>query len=311
MPKLKALYSDLFSSGKGLRSKLVQKVSSPLRLKKSQILLLSQTIEFIHHASLLHDDLVDRNPLRRNKKAAWLKYSPEQAVLAGDYLLTRVMVKLSKYGNLPLIQYTSEMIAQLVEGEWIQDSLFQDWEADIEPWNLVHHLKTSSLFKWCLRAPFFCLENKNKVLHSLLEKIGDIFGLLFQRSDDLLDFDVRNDEKKSVLVDLRAGYLNSFGCFLKAHLNKRERKTFKNSKKMEDIYALIGRKAFERRILEFDCLNKKMIEEGRKSIFLLEKELLPHERSLLESLLELLNLLYWRKKAFISPQKAFGRISLL
>ena len=86
LPKLNALYDDLFSGGKGFRSKLIQMVSRHLKLEASTVHLLGQTIEFIHNASLLHDDLVDRSELRRSKPTAWLKYTPEYAVLAGDYL---------------------------------------------------------------------------------------------------------------------------------------------------------------------------------------------------------------------------------
>src|SRR5687768_10070487 len=100
LPKLGQLYDDLFADGKGFRSYLVQKVSGHLGLSDRTVELLCQTIEFIHNASLLHDDLVDRSHLRRNKTAAWLKYTPEYAVLAGDYLLARVMVNLSNHGNL-------------------------------------------------------------------------------------------------------------------------------------------------------------------------------------------------------------------
>src|SRR5579863_2649277 len=99
LPKLNSLYDDLFTDGKGFRSALVQKIAEPLALNEETTHLLAQTIEFIHNASLLHDDLVDRSPLRRGKQAAWLKYSPEYAVLAGDYLLARVMVNLSRFGN--------------------------------------------------------------------------------------------------------------------------------------------------------------------------------------------------------------------
>ncbi|MGE4132108.1 MAG: polyprenyl synthetase family protein, partial [Bdellovibrionales bacterium] len=148
LPKLNSLYDDLFSSGKGFRAKLIQMMAKNLRLDQRQQHLLAQTIEFVHNASLLHDDLIDRAALRRSKTAAWLKYSPEYAVLAGDYLLARVMVNLSRYGNLRLIQYTAEIISDLLEGEWIQDSLMQDWNVQLNQLDQVHDLKTASLFKW-------------------------------------------------------------------------------------------------------------------------------------------------------------------
>ena len=100
LPKLNHLYDDLFSDGKGFRSKLVKIVAEPQKVPETTIHLLCQTIEFIHNASLLHDDLIDRSQLRRGKPAAWTKYTPEYAVLAGDYLLARVMVNLSSFGNI-------------------------------------------------------------------------------------------------------------------------------------------------------------------------------------------------------------------
>ena len=76
LPKLNALYDDLFSDGKGFRGFLIRKATGPLGLSERVEQLLSQTVEFIHNASLLHDDLVDRSPLRRGKTAAWLRYTP-------------------------------------------------------------------------------------------------------------------------------------------------------------------------------------------------------------------------------------------
>lgn len=127
LPKLNRLYDDLFAGGKGFRAKLIRMMAAHLKIEAKVELLLSQTIEFIHNASLLHDDLIDRSNLRRGKTAAWLKYTPEYAVLAGDYLLARVMVNLSSHGNIKLVQYTAQVISDLLEGEWLQDSVVGDF----------------------------------------------------------------------------------------------------------------------------------------------------------------------------------------
>lgn len=295
LPKLNALYDDLFSHGKGFRSKLIQKISSHLELTSRQVQLLSQTIEFIHNASLLHDDLVDRSHLRRNKPAAWLKYTPEYAVLAGDYLLARVMVNLSRYGNLRLIQYTSEIISDLLEGEWIQDSLIQDWEVNLKQLDQVHNLKTASLFKWCIRAPFICKENYDPELHNLLEEMGGILGLLFQRSDDLLDFDIRNFEKKAVLGDLKSGYLNSFGSFLTQDMNADEKLRFRSCQTLEEIYALMGELKFRSRCEEFDRINQQFIEIYHHHLQTLKEHLSDRQQGLCEDLAQLPRPLYWRE----------------
>lgn len=259
LPKLNSLYDDLFSTGKGFRSKLIRMMGKHLELTDRQEHLLAQTIEFIHNASLLHDDLIDRSALRRSKTAAWLKYSPEYAVLAGDYLLARVMVNLSRYGNLRLIQYTAEIISDLLEGEWIQDSLVRDWNVQLMQLDQVHDLKTASLFKWCFRAPFIAQENYGERLHQLLEEMGTLLGLLFQRGDDLLDFDVRNDEGKALLGDLKSGYLNSFGAFLARDFAEEKKQRLRRCETLDEVKALVGTEKFAQAVRDFDELNGQVI----------------------------------------------------
>jgi len=295
LPKLNALYDDLFSHGKGFRAKLIQKISQHLGLKPQQVHLLAQTIEFIHNASLLHDDLIDRSPLRREKTAAWLKYTPEYAVLAGDYLLARVMVNLSRNGNLPLIQYTAEIISDLLEGEWIQDSLVEDWDVSINQLDRVHNLKTASLFKWCMRAPFIAAENYDTNLHQLLDEMGSLLGLLFQRSDDLLDFDIRNYEGKAILGDLKSGYMNSFAAFLTRGMSELEKAKFRESHNMADIYTCMGEKEFFAHLEEFDEHNKKVINLFAHHCENLKPMLKPEEQTLVEEIQVLPGILYWRK----------------
>lgn len=296
LPKLNSLYDDLFSGGKGFRSRLIQMVCGHLNVPEKRVLLLGQTIEFIHNASLLHDDLIDRSHLRRNKTTAWLKYTPEYAVLAGDYLLARVMVNLSSHGNIELLKYTSEMISDLLEGEWIQDSLVRDWDIKLDQLDRVHHLKTASLFKWCIRAPFVIQENYDPSLHDRLSEMGRILGQLFQRSDDLLDFNVRNAEEKAILGDLKSGYLNSFGVFLCRGLSDEEKKELIQSQTMADLYKAVGEGYFERRLSEFDRENVQMIDLYQHICRGLSDYLQPSQEGLIEELLKLPDLLYWRRK---------------
>jgi octaprenyl-diphosphate synthase len=296
LPKLNSLFDDLFADGKGFRSALVQKVSAHLGLSDRLILLECQTIEFIHNASLLHDDLIDRSHLRRNKPAAWVKYTPEYAVLAGDYLLARVMVNLSSHGNVRLIQYTAQVISDLLEGEWIQDSLVRDFAITLDQLDRVHNLKTGSLFKWCLRAPFIGAEIYDDEIHNVLEEAGTILGLLFQRSDDLLDFDVRNYENKAVLGDLKSGYLNSFGVFLLRELSPDLRERALKSQSLGEFKAVVTEPYFEKRVAEFDRINETLIELYAHLLERLGKLLKESQRGLIEELLPLSKPIYWRKK---------------
>ena len=242
----------------------------------------------------MHDDLIDRSHLRRNKPAAWLKYSPEYAVLAGDYLLARVMVNLSSFGNLKLIQYTAEIISNLLEGEWIQDSLVNDWSVNLQRLDQVHNLKTASLFKWCLRAPFIAQENYDEELHELLDNSGSILGLLFQRSDDLLDFDIRNYEGKAILGDLKSGYLNSFGAFLLEELKQKQIEPFKNSQTLDDLYKAINKEYFEERLIDFDNKNRALIDLYDHYMKQLENSSHAGVSEFTKDLKVLPDILYWR-----------------
>ncbi|PWU19319.1 MAG: octaprenyl diphosphate synthase [Bdellovibrio sp.] len=297
LPKLNSLYDDLFTGGKGFRAQLIKRVSEAIRLRAKTQHLLSQTIEFIHNASLLHDDLVDRSSLRRGKTSAWLRFSPEYAVLAGDYLLARVMVNLSGFGNIKLVQYTAEMISDLLEGEWLQDSLVGDFEVDLNQLDRVHNLKTSSLFKWCLRAPFMAADRMEPGLHASLSEMGTVLGLLFQRSDDLLDFNVRNDEGKALLGDLKAGYLNSFAAFATRDLmSLPRRRDLRDCKDLNDFFRhLGGREIFEAKLHEFDEKNCFLISLYQHQLRLLSACLKPEEQELISQLQPLTEILYWRR----------------
>lgn len=297
LPKLNLLYDDLFTGGKGFRARLVAEVGRHIHLPDSTCSLLAQTIEFIHNASLLHDDLIDRSVLRRGKPAAWTKYTPEYAVLAGDYLLARVMVNLSGYGNIHLVQYTAEMISDLLEGEWLQDSIVGDFQVDVLQLDRVHNLKTGSLFKWCLKAPFVASQRTDKNTLEVLEEMGTLLGQLFQRSDDLLDFDIRNDEGKALLGDLKSGYLNSFAAFATTHLSPEQKSQLKECNSMGDFYQRLGgEKLFVEKVEAFDAQNQQLIELYKHHAQHLKSLIKESEGDLIPFLLSLPDLLYWRKK---------------
>ncbi|WP_413576935.1 polyprenyl synthetase family protein [Bdellovibrio sp. HCB290] len=297
LPKLNKLYDDLFSGGKGFRAKLIRMMASSISLDGKSEHLLAQTIEFIHNASLLHDDLIDRSHLRRGKTTAWLKFTPEYAVLAGDYLLARVMVNLSGHGNIKLVQYTAEIISDLLEGEWLQDSVVGDYFVTLEQLDRIHNLKTASLFKWCIRAPFIAQERYDSELHQILEEMGTLLGQLFQRSDDLLDYDIRNEEGKAILGDLKSGYLNSFGAYMTAGRTRQEIDQIVKSKNLEYYYESVGGKeAFDQKVQAFDEMNKGLIAMYDHHLERLKKHLKPGEEKLIDQLRPLTEILYWRRK---------------
>ncbi len=294
LPKLNSLFDELFSGGKGFRAKLTQAVGESIQVPESTIHLLCQTIEFIHNSSLLHDDLVDRSSLRRGKTAAWLKYTPEYAVLAGDYLLARVMVNLSDYGNIQLVRLTSQAISDLLEGEWLQDAFVKRLEVTAQEIDRVHLLKTGSLFKWCLRAPFMAQEEYSSELHGKLERLGEILGLLLQRSDDLLDFNVRNNERKNVMGDIKAGYINSFTAFLFVGLDHSTIQKASQTFELEAFKQVVGQTHFVEKLKQFDAQNSLLIDEYKSLTTSLNQLSEGRWPQLIDTLKALPEPLYWR-----------------
>jgi octaprenyl-diphosphate synthase len=291
LPKLNAIYDDLFGGGKFFRARLVRLICREINLGERQTDLLSQTIEFIHQASLLHDDLVDRSQLRRGKTTAWLKFTPEYAVLSGDYLLARVMVNLSQNGNIKLVQLTAQAISDLLEGEWLQDSLVKDFSLELSQLDRVHDLKTASLFKWCLKAPFVAQGTVGNDVIASLDELGTLLGILFQRGDDLLDFDIRNQERKAILGDLKSGYVNSFAAFA---FSQDQRAPLSRCQSLGEFKNLLGGDgAFEKKVMEFDHLNENMETLYKHKVDQLREKF--NFPILLDRLKQLTEILYWRQ----------------
>lgn len=256
LPKLNDLYDQLFEGGKGFRAGLVRQVSEFAEIDEKTTHLLAQTVEFIHNSSLLHDDLIDRSPLRRGKKAAWLEFGPEYTVLAGDYLLARVIVNLSEHGHIGLVKITGQAISDLLEGEWLQDSVRHQVDVSWDDMDRIHRLKTSSLFSWCLKAPYV-FKNASPEAILLLSEMGDEMGALLQRSDDLLDFNIRNFEGKTSFTDLKAGYLNLFSIHLFSTSELREKAYALENE--QQFLELIGQENLDQALKSFDQINEKLI----------------------------------------------------
>ena len=249
---------------------MVSLVGSYIGLKKKEQFFLSRLIEYIHNSSLLHDDFIDHTKKRHNNKTAWLEFSPAQAVLAGDYLLSKVNLYLAEEKNLELLRATAQVICHLAEGEFLQRQFLGFKDKSLTRRNKVGKFKTGSLFKWCLQAPFIYKKEKNKKIYSILDQLSFYMGLLFQRSDDLIDFNVRNKIHKPCLVDIKETYFNSFSCFLLKQASLEQEEQLKKVKSLKSISKVFP--DFKDQVKEFDRLNEKLIQKTEK---LLDQDLAP------------------------------------
>jgi len=286
--KMRSLYKDLFSNGKHYRGALVQMLGDEIGLSSDESHTLAQTAEFIHNSSLLHDDVVDNATLRRGKTAAWKKYGGGYAILAGDYLLARVIKDLCKFSNVELVEYTSDTILALIEGEWLQDD--GNSKADLEESHIVevHRLKTGALFSWCFKAPFLLKKAEESEVKRAFD-IGELFGALLQRSDDLLDFNIRNFEDKAYFKDLPTGNMNLFANkILKGQKDKQKAFEFDSLESFISYYEV----NLENHLSSYDQESEKIIKELYDNID--QSKLFSNEfKKELKSMGELI---YWRKQ---------------
>ena len=283
----------IFLKGKKLRAQLVSLIGYNIGLNKKENLLLSRMIEYIHNSSLLHDDFIDHSKTRRQNKTAWFEFSPSQAVLAGDYLLAKVNIYLAQEKNITLIEKTATAISELAKGEFLQREMLPFKNKDLKQRDKVSELKTASLFKWCLQAPFIYRNRYNLKLEKILNQIGMGMGLLFQRSDDLIDFNIRNTDKKNCLVDIKEKHFNSFSCFLLKNSSNQKQQRLQKAKSLSAIYKIFP--DFKDQIKAFDCINSELIKNTEKNLQKLKVYLTKKEQELIPHLKEWTHLLYWRK----------------
>ncbi|NCN40643.1 polyprenyl synthetase family protein [bacterium] len=191
--------------GKRMRPHLCLLFGAYIGVDPMELLDCAKSIEFVHSASLAHDDVIDEAKLRRSKKTLNEKTSNIHAVLAGDLLLTRATRGILKYQNNALLEDLSDTLDDLVTGEWLQ--LESRYRSDLSMKNIerIAYLKTGSVMRWCCLAPLR-LFAADEVTIDLSLEWSRLIGLVFQAVDDCLDFE--ESSGKRFAQDYLEGQLN-------------------------------------------------------------------------------------------------------
>jgi len=166
---------------------------------------LAQIVEMIHVASLLHDDVIDASPLRRGAASAPAAFGSKLAVLAGDFLLGRASLALSRLGETEVVELIASVITNLVEGEVLQmkEAILgrQDGETAVgrvtrDTWNTYMHktyLKTASLMaKGCRASVVLGGVRDGEIWKEVAYAYGRNIGLAFQVRPFVLFAEVRD-----------------------------------------------------------------------------------------------------------------------
>jgi octaprenyl-diphosphate synthase len=150
-------------------------------------------IEFIHTATLLHDDVVDLSSLRRGRPTANAKWGNAPSVLVGDFLYSRAFQLLVSLGNLELMQLLADTTNTVAEGEVLQLTKAGDPDTTEEAYFSVIECKTAVLFAAAAKGAAL-LANADQAVASQLYSYGLNLGVAFQLADDVLDY--RGDPEK-------------------------------------------------------------------------------------------------------------------
>ena len=166
---------------------------------------LAAAVEFIHTATLLHDDVVDGSGLRRGKRTANLIWGNPASVLVGDFLFSRAFELMVEDGSLRVLKILSSASAVIAEGEVEQLTTQRRIDTDEEQYLTIITAKTAALFAAACRIAPVVAEASEEAEHAL-DKYGKYLGIAFQLVDDVLDYGSKQDVMgKGVGDDFRDG----------------------------------------------------------------------------------------------------------
>ncbi|MEM7439976.1 MAG: polyprenyl synthetase family protein [Pseudomonadota bacterium] len=148
---------------------------------------LAATVEFIHTATLLHDDVVDESQQRRGRPTANLLWDNQSSVLVGDYLFSRSFQLMVETGSLRVLDILANASATIAEGEVLQLSAASDLATDEAIYLQVVRGKTAALFSAATEVGGVIAGADETVTQALFD-YGDALGVSFQIVDDLLDY---------------------------------------------------------------------------------------------------------------------------
>ncbi|WP_106161203.1 polyprenyl synthetase family protein [Hasllibacter halocynthiae] len=168
---------------------------------------LAATVEFIHTATLLHDDVVDESRQRRGRPSANLLWDNQSSVLVGDYLFARAFQLMVEPGSLRVLGILSNAAATIAEGEVLQLTASRNLATDEATYLRVVRGKTAALFSAATEAGAE-LAGADAGTVAALRDYGDALGIAFQIADDLLDWEGGAEIGKNPGDDLREGKMS-------------------------------------------------------------------------------------------------------
>lgn len=175
------------SGGKRIRPLLTLASASLCGYEGDDDISIAACVELLHTATLLHDDVIDESPLRRNAKTAHVVWGNQRSILTGDFLFSKLFQVLVEYGNLEILNLFSGVSQTIIEGEMLQINERNNPNITEEEYLKIAEAKTSVLFGLALELGAK-LANASHAQLNALTLYARAIGTAFQIIDDLLDY---------------------------------------------------------------------------------------------------------------------------
>ena len=192
-PRIPEITKHIFESGgKKIRPLLCIATAEALNYKLDKHILLAATIEFIHTATLLHDDVVDESSTRRGEKTANILWDNKSSILVGDFLFSRAFQLMVATKSLSVLEILSNAAAIIAESEVLQLTNIKNINMDLKTYFKIIEGKTAELFSAaCETGAMIATSNLNQI--KSFKSYGKSIGICFQLIDDYLDY--KGDKK--------------------------------------------------------------------------------------------------------------------
>jgi len=265
------------NKGKQFRSILCLLCSRLTGNKVNRLSFLSaSTVEILHVATLLHDDVVDDSDIRRGWPTVNKIWKNKLSILVGDYLFSKSLINISKFNDLNCVNILSDISERLSEGEIMQIEKAINKDMNEKEYFKMISDKTASLISASCYLGLYST-NKDKELCNAIKDFGEYLGIAYQIKDDLFDIigNINNTGKKSNL-DLKKNMLTLPYIYVLSKLNSTEKKNFLSKIKkyasksdINNIKEMIsdfgGIDYTEKRILEISEKAKKTLNKFPES----------------------------------------------
>ncbi len=193
------------AGGKRIRPRLVLLFAQALGFEGQERFELAAIVEFIHTATLLHDDVVDESGLRRGRETANALFGNAASVLVGDFLYSRAFQMMVSVNRMRVLDVLADATNVIAEGEVLQLMNMHDPDLAVDSYLRVIRFKTAKLFEASARLGAV-LADATPTLEEACADYGRSLGTAFQLVDDLLDYEGATTELgKNVGDDLREG----------------------------------------------------------------------------------------------------------